>query len=97
MGYEDKEKRELRAGKPHSITLEDRAKLSVTGVEDVERFDDDAIVMLTARGALSVKGQGLHMERLSLDVGEVCIQGLVTELCYEETAPSGSLWSRLFG
>ena len=81
----------------HRVELEGRDKLTVSGVEDVERFDDDEIVMLTARGALSVKGQGLHMERLSLDVGEVCIQGLVTELCYEETAPSGSLWSRLFG
>lgn len=97
MGYEDKEKREAKVGKPHGIVLEERAKMSVTGVEDVERFDDDEIVMLTSRGALSVKGQGLHMERLSLDVGEVCIEGLITDLSYEETAPSGSLWSRLFG
>ncbi|HBD86628.1 MAG TPA: sporulation protein, partial [Clostridiales bacterium] len=68
-----------------------------TSVEDVERFDENEIFMLTSQGGLAVRGSGLHIEKLSLDTGEVSIGGLITDLCYEETMPSGSLWSRLFG
>ncbi|MEG1633129.1 MAG: YabP/YqfC family sporulation protein [Oscillospiraceae bacterium] len=94
MAYEEK----LKQGqKPHTVIMEERGKLSVTGVEDVERFDEDEMIMLTSKGGLVVRGSGLHMDRLSLDVGEVCIAGLITDISYEETAPSGSLWSRLFG
>lgn len=94
MAYEEKARPEA---KPHAVALEDRSHLSVTGVEDVERFDDDEIVMLTTKGALTVRGQDLHMDRMSLDVGEISVQGLVTGLDYEETVPDRSLWSRLFG
>lgn len=94
MAYEEK----ARAGqKPHGVIMEERAKLSVTGVEDVERFDEDEVVLLTSRGSLVIRGSGLHIGRLSLDTGELTLDGLVTELCYEESAPGGSLWSRLFG
>jgi sporulation protein YabP len=94
MAYDEK----IRQGaKPHKVIMEERSKLSVTGVEDVERFDENEIMMLTAQGALVVRGEGLHIEKLSLDSGEVGVQGLITELCYEETVVTGSLWSRLFG
>ncbi len=94
MAYEEKNR---QGAKPHGVIMEERARLSVTGVEEVERFDEDEIAMLTVKGALIVRGSGLHIGKLSLDVGEVTVEGLITELCYEETAPSGSLWSRLFG
>jgi sporulation protein YabP len=94
MAYEEKSKPGV---KPHTVILEERNKLSVTGVEDVERFDESEITMLTSQGGLTVRGDGLHIEKLSLDSGEIGIRGLVTEMSYEETMPSGSLWSRLFG
>lgn len=93
MSYEEKMK---TVQKPQNLALEDRKKLAVTGVEDVESFDDAQIVMRTACGDLVVRGSGLKIDRLSTDTGEVNITGLVTELAYEETAPSGSLWTRLF-
>lgn len=84
------------AAKPHGIIVEERRRMSVTGVEDVESFDDTEITMHTAQGLLVLKGSGLQIDRLSTDTGEVNIQGLITELSYMEAAPSGSLWTKLF-
>lgn len=93
MAYEDRTRTPVR---PHNVTMEERKRLSVTGVEEVESFDDGQVVMLTSGGTLIVKGSELNISKLNLDSGDVSIQGLVTELCYEEVAPSGSLWARLF-
>ena len=94
MAYEEK----LRApAKAHHVIMEERSKLSITGVEDVSSFDEDEITMRTSQGNLIVRGSGLHIGKLTLDSGEVSIDGLVTELCYEEVSGGGSLWSRLFG
>ena len=93
MAYEDVKRPVV---KPHSVVMEDRKRIAVTGVEDVDSFDEKEVVMQTAGGLLSIKGQGLQIDKLSLDTGEVTVQGTVTELKYEETAPSGSLWTKLF-
>ncbi|MDR1132022.1 MAG: sporulation protein YabP [Oscillospiraceae bacterium] len=93
MLYEEKEKPSPR---PHNVIMEDRARLSVTGVTDVESFDDRQIVARTSKGSLIIRGGELHIDQLSLDSGELAVTGLITDLGYEETAPGGSLWSRLF-
>ena len=81
----------------HRLTMEGREKLTVSGVEDVERFDESCIVMSTCAGTLVVTGEGLHIGKLSLDTGELSVEGMVSELSYEEAAPAGGFWSRLFG
>jgi len=93
MVYEEKEK---FSNTPQNIILEDRARLSVTGVLDVDSFDDRQIVAKTVKGTLILRGSDLHIDKLSLDTGDLVVTGLVTDLGYEETAPSGSLWQRLF-
>ena len=93
MAYDEKTK---TASKPHGITLENRCKLLATGVEDVESFDETAVIMSTTQGTLIVRGSGLHMGKLSLDAGELGIEGMICDISYEEK-PSGSVWSRLFG
>lgn len=94
MLYEEKEK---IASKSHNIIMEDRAHLSVSGVLDVESFDDRQIVARTSKGNLIIRGGDLHIDKLSLDSGELVVTGLITDLGYEETAAGGgSLWSRLF-
>ena len=81
----------------HRITLEGREKLTVGGVEDVERFDDTCIVMSTCAGTLIVTGEGLHIDKLSLDGGELHVDGHIDGLDYEEdTQPRGGFFSRLF-
>ena len=81
----------------HRITLEGREKLTVGGVEDVERFDDTCIVMSTCAGTLIVTGEGLHIDKLSLDGGELHVDGHIDGLDYEEdTQMRGGFFSRLF-
>ena len=94
MAFEEKNR---PMGKPHHVIMEDRAKLSVTGVEDVISFDETEIITRTAQGNLIIRGTGLHIGKLTLDSGEVSVDGMVRELCYEEAAPVGGFWSRLFG
>lgn len=88
---------EIRA--PHRVTLEERSGLSVSGVEEVERFDESEIVMSTTRGTLVIRGEGLHIEKLSLDGGELRVEGSVDALTYEDDGESrgGGLLARLFG
>lgn len=81
----------------HKITLIDRNRLEVTGVEEVESFDENTIIMSTSRGELIVRGEGLHIETLSLDGGALKVDGTVESLTYEDKAEDrGGLWGRLF-
>ena len=57
----------------HSIVLEEREKLRVTGVSDVQSFDEEQVLLETAKGMLIVRGQGLHVEKLQLDAGETVV------------------------
>ena len=81
----------------HRVELEGRDKLTVSGVEDVERFDEGCIVMSTCEGTLIVTGEGLHIGKLSVDTGELSVEGRVFELSYEDERPVSGFWSRLFG
>ena len=81
----------------HRLTLEGREKLTVGGVEDVERFDETCIVMSTCAGTLVVTGEGLHIGKLSLDGGELLVDGHIESISYEDEQPvRGGLFSRLF-
>lgn len=94
MGYEEKYKPEL----PHNVIMEGRERLSISGVEDVESFDEETIIVYTSKGILIVKGGDLHIEKLSLDGGDLSVEGRIDSLRYEEEATSGGggLISRLF-
>ena len=83
---------------PHNIILEGREKLTVSGVTDVQSFDEEQILLETARGMLVVRGQGLHVERLQLESGEVLVRGEVGLLEYDDSVqPRDSLFRRIFG
>ena len=81
---------ETLANQDHRVELLGRERLLVTGVEDVLRFDEEEILMDTLAGTLRVEGQGLHVDRLNLDGGELQVEGSVTGLLYEETSPQGA-------
>lgn len=84
---------------PHRVVLEERGSLSVSGVEEVERFDESEIVMATVRGSLVIRGSGLHIEKLSLDGGELKVEGSVDSLTYEDdgSGERTGFFARLFG
>lgn len=83
----------------HHVILEGREALAVSGVDEVERFDETEIVMHTDAGTLVVRGSGLHIETLSLDGGDLKVEGLVSSLTYEDDADEkrGGLFAKLFG
>ena len=85
-----------RPDMPHELRLENRARLNVTGVREVESFDESAVVLHTAKGVLVIRGQSLHLQTLSIDGGQVAVDGTVDALVYEETQKQGGFFSRLF-
>jgi len=94
MPYE--ERRGGAVKKPHNLTMEGRRQLTLSGVEEVERFDEQEIALTTTCGSLIVRGAGLSIGKLSVDAGDVVISGEIDSLSYEETNRGGKLWSRLF-
>ena len=81
----------------HSLILENRNKLSLTGVTDVDSFDETAIVAYTDYGELTVSGTGLHICVLNIEHGELTVEGNISGLNYLNQQPkSGGLFSRMF-
>ena len=88
----------MRGTTAHMVTMEERERLCISGVEEVESFDETAIVMETVAGTLVVRGSGLHIEQLSLEGGQLQVEGQVESLTYEEDRGGrGGLLARLFG
>ena len=82
---------------PHKLTLNERSQLTMTGVTEVVSFDDTSVVLNTSLGTLVVQGSDLQLKTLSLDGGQVAVDGNVSSLVYEQTRNDGRLWQRLFG
>ena len=82
----------------HRLELIGRDRLTVSGVEDVERFDETGIIMSTSAGTLVITGEDLHIGKLSLDGGELHVDGRVDSVSYEDDgAGRGGFFSRLLG
>ncbi len=81
---------------PHRLSLSERSKLTVTGVTEVISFDETMVALQTCMGMLNVQGSQLQLKTLSLDGGQVEVDGTVSSLVYEE-AKQGGFLSRLFG
>ena len=94
MAYEDS-----RPGSPapHQVVLEDREHLTISGVEGGESFDESSILLSTTLGGLEVQGEGLHIEKLSLDGGDLTVEGTINALIYsyDHGRPRGGLLGRL--
>ena len=80
------------------MLLEGREELVISGVEEVESFDESAILLTTAQGGLEIQGEGLHIEKLSLDGGDLKVEGTVDSLSYEDGGRERvGLFARLLG
>ena len=78
MLYEDNRKPPLS----HLLTLTDRKRLSLSGVEEVDAFDEETVTLSTVGGALTIRGSGLRINKLSLDGGELLVEGRIDGLDY---------------
>ena len=82
----------------HRLELEGRDRLTVSGVEDVDRFDETGIIMTTSAGTMVITGEDLHIGKLSLDGGELHVDGRIDSISYEEQGGGRAGWfGRLFG
>ena len=82
---------------PHNLVLEDRKLLTVSGVSDVDSFDEETVVIFTDLGELTIRGSDLHINRLSVEVGELSVEGNISALIYSDEVPkSGGFFSRVF-
>ncbi|MBQ5814168.1 MAG: sporulation protein YabP [Clostridia bacterium] len=80
-----------------NLILEGRERLSISGVEDVISFDENEILAETVLGTLVTRGEELHVERLSLDTGELIINGRLDSFEYlGDGRNRGCFWSKLF-
>ena len=82
-----------------NLILENRGKLSVSGVNDVLSFDDQIVIVDTELGLLTVKGENIRINKLSLDTAEVIIEGEISSLTYSQNKQdktSGTLLSKIF-
>lgn len=82
---------------PHKLTLSERKNLTMTGVTEVVSFDETAVVLKTSLGTLTIHGQGLQLKNLSLEGGQVAVEGKMSAFVYEEPRSSGGALRRLFG
>lgn len=82
---------------PHKLTMTERNILTMTGVTEVISFDEACVVLRTSMGTLTVQGQELKLKTLSLEGGQIEVDGTVTALAYEEPRQSGGWARRLFG
>lgn len=90
----------IGVSRQHEVILQNRNTGNITGICDVVSFDENAIVLDTDMGLLTIRGKELHVSRLTLEKGEVDIEGTVDSMVYssnEALRKSGeSLFARLF-
>lgn len=80
---------------PHKLILNERRQLTMTGVTEVVSFDENAVVLCTELGRMTVHGQELQLRQLALDGGQVAVDGKVSAIVYEEARQTGGWFRRL--
>lgn len=88
---------ERSMARAHKITLSNRRNGNFSGIKDVISFDPKEILLQTELGMLLIKGEDLHVSRLTLEKGEVDIEGLVISLTYSDTEERGKKAENLIG
>lgn len=92
------EKKSVKS-KPHNITIEGREKLIINGVRDVTSFDDNEVALDTEAGGLIIRGTNLHINKLSVDDGNLFVEGYIISCVYNDkidVKKTGSFFSNIF-
>ena len=80
----------------HDVIVENRKKVTMTGINDVESFDEETIIAQSDCGGITVHGHGLKISRLSVESGDMVIEGDIDSLVYSDSKSQGSFLSRVF-
>jgi len=81
---------------PHSVIMENRQILKVTGVSDVDSFDEQTVIAFTDMGELSVRGENIHISKLNVETGELSLEGNFYALSYSDGRKQDGFFSKLF-
>lgn len=79
----------------HKLTLDRRNALTMSGVTEVISFDDATVVLGTELGTLMVHGKDLQLKTLSVEGGQVAVEGSIAALIYQEPRKNGGWFRRL--
>lgn len=82
--------------RPHGLTMDNRQKCVITGVEDVDSFNEQMVVLVTSAGAMTLYGDELHISRLNLEDGQLLVEGQIAALEYDDRARGGKKLGKLF-
>lgn len=81
----------------HTVLINTRTKMTVTGITDVKSFDETLIIGKTDEEALSIRGENLHIDKLCLETGELEVSGRIDGLAYSKAyIKNEGLWEKLF-
>ena len=89
---EEKQKTAL----PHNIIMEGRKMLRVSGVCDVDSFDEQTVIAFTDMGELTIRGEDIHISKLNIDTGELSLEGNFYALSYADSTKQSGFFARLF-
>ena len=95
----DLDDKKLVRGRSHSILMENRERVTITGVQDVDSFDEASVLLVTDLGYITLHGLDLHINKLNLEEGQLIVEGEIVGIEYsnhEGTAKSGGFFSKLF-
>jgi len=67
-----------------SLLLENKELLNVSGVEGVDNFNDETVVLITTKGKLTIKGEKLNISKLNVDEGKLVVKGIINSMLYSE-------------
>ena len=81
----------------HNLTLKERSSLTISGIEHIYSFNDKKVEIRTCAGEMSIEGENLDMDKLSLDENVISIEGTINSIVYsKERKPQESFIKRLF-
>lgn len=82
----------------HSVYMDNREKVSITGVIDIHSFDDELVLAETEQGILTLKGIDLKMSKLNVDNNELIVEGKIIALIYSDTdsTKKGGMFNKIF-
>ena len=86
---------EKQVRREHHVSIDNRKKLFITGVTDTDKFDENSVLLYSCMGEMIVKGKDLHVSGLSVESGEMTIEGEINAVIYGDSQVKGPL--SLFG
>jgi len=96
----DFEEKKVTRTRAHTVILDNRERVTITGVEDVDSFNEEEVILVTELGYITVTGQDLHITKLNLDEGQLIVEGFILGLDYSDhedlRTKSAGLFSRIF-